>query len=128
MQTDFVKQWADIGNKTVSSLKDLGEINTKAAQKLTQQQLDFIDCCLETGVKQITLVTDSKGYKELLSGQANLASEFNEALMETLRKNSDILTESKDEFTAWLEKGYEAFATPVWKAPSPIKASSSKAV
>ena len=120
MQTDFVKQWTDIGNKAMISMKEFGDINAKATQKLTQQQLDFIDSCLETGVKQISLVTDSKGYKELFSSQASLASEYNEALMDALRKTTETLTETKDEITAWFEKGYESFTVPLWKAPTPI--------
>ncbi|MGH8580464.1 MAG: phasin family protein [Gammaproteobacteria bacterium] len=121
MQTDFVKQWTDIGNKAMISIKEFGDINAKATQKLAQQQLDFIDCCLEAGVKQISLVTDSKGYKELFSGQASLASEYNEALMDTLRKSTETLTETKDELSAWFEKGYESFTAPLWKAPTPAK-------
>jgi Phasin protein len=127
MQADFVKQWTDIGNKAMSSIKEFGDINAKATQKLTQQQLDFIDCCLETGVKQISLVTDSKGYKELFSGQATLASEYNEAVMDALRKVAETLTETKDELTAWFEKGYESFALPLWKAPTPTKAAKASA-
>lgn len=121
MQTDFVKQWTDIGNKAMISIKEFGDINAKATQKLTQQQLDFIDCFLETGVKQISLVTDSKGYKELFSGQAGLASEYNEALMDALRKTTETLTETKDELSAWFEKGCESFTVPLWKAPTPVK-------
>lgn len=121
MQTDFVKQWTDIGTKAMMSFKEFGDINAKATQKLAQQQLDFIDCCLEAGVKQISLVTDSKGYKELFSGQASLASEYNEALMDALRKTTETLTETKDEFTTWFEKGYESLTVPLWKAPTPTK-------
>ncbi|MCI0564839.1 MAG: phasin family protein [Nitrososphaera sp.] len=121
MQTDLVKQWTDIGNKAMISIKEFTDINAKATQKLTQQQLDFMDCCLEAGVKQISLVTDSKGYKELFSGQASLASEYNEVLMDTLRKTTETLTETKDEFSAWFEKGCESFPVPLWKAPTPVK-------
>ncbi|MGH6634896.1 MAG: phasin family protein [Gammaproteobacteria bacterium] len=121
MQTDLVKQWTDIGNKAMISIKEFGDINAKATQKLTQQQLNFIDCFLETGVKQISLVTDSKGYKDLFSGQASLASEYNEALMDTLRKTTETLTETKDELSAWFEKGCESFTVPLWKAPTPVK-------
>ncbi|MGH8658463.1 MAG: phasin family protein [Gammaproteobacteria bacterium] len=120
MQTDFVKQWTDIGNKAMISIKEFGDINAKATQKLTQQQLEFMDCCLETGVKQVSLVTDSKGYKDLFSGQASLASEYNEALMDALRKTTETLTETKDELAAWFEKGYESFTLPL-KAPTPTK-------
>jgi len=121
MQTDLVKQWTDIGNKAMISIKEFGDINAKTTQRLTQQQLDFIDSCLEAGVKQIALVTDSKGYKELFSGQASLASEYNEALMDVLRKTTETLTETKDDLTAWFEKGYESYTAPLWKAPTPTK-------
>lgn len=127
MQTDFVKQWTDIGNNAMISIKEFGDINAKATQKLTHQQLDFIDCFLEAGVKQLSLVTDSKGYKELFSGQASLASEYNEALMDAMRKTTETLTETKDELTAWFEKGYEGFSSPLWTTPTPVKADKAKA-
>lgn len=126
MQTDFVKQWTDLGANTFESLKELGEINSKTAEKLAAQQLDFMNTCVETGVKQITLLSESKGYKDLLAGQAGFAAQYNDMVMDTIRKTTETMTESKDDMTEWFEKGMEQFTTPLMKTTTKSKTSTVK--
>ncbi len=110
MQTDYVKQWSEFGNSALSTIKEWGDLTTKVTDKLAQQQLDFASSCMDFGVKGMTLVGESKGYKEFLSGQASLASEYNDLVMENLRKTADIFNESKEGYTTLLEKGAHFFS------------------
>jgi hypothetical protein len=120
MQTDYIESWTSLSNSAYASFKELGEIGTKATEKLAEHQLGFLSTFMDTGVKHLTLYSESKGYKELLSGFTKLNTEYNDKLLDTLRKTTEVFTEvfmeSKDEFTAWAEKAIDASVAPIKKA------------
>ncbi|MGQ0593015.1 MAG: phasin family protein [Gammaproteobacteria bacterium] len=116
MQTDYLESWTSLSNNSYASFKELGEIGTKATEKLAEHQLDFLSTFMDTGVKHLTLYSESKGYKDLLSGFTKLSTEYNDKLLDALRKTTEILTESKDEFTVWAEKAIDAGLAPIKKA------------
>lgn len=116
MQTDYIESWTSLSNSAYASFKELGEISTKATEKLTEHQLGFLSTFMDTGVKHLTLYSEAKGYKDLLSGFTKLSTEYNDKLLDTLRKTTEVLTESKDEFTAWAEKAIDAGLAPIRKA------------
>jgi hypothetical protein len=119
---EYIEQWTNFNNTAIASLKEFGEINSKAVEKFAEHQLGFIGTCFDLGVKQINLFNDSKGYKELLSGQAKLVAEYNEKVMETIRNSTGIVADSKDELTAWVEKGMENTVPQLQKTTSLKKA------
>jgi hypothetical protein len=116
MQTDYIESWTSLSNSAYASFKELGEIGTKATEKLAEHQLGFLNTFMDTGVKHLTLYSESKGYKELLSGFTKLNTEYNDKLLDTLRKTTEVLMESKDEFTAWAEKAIDVSVAPIKKA------------
>jgi len=116
MNKDIIEQLNESGSKTFEALKDLATINTKLAEKLTSQQLELMSVYMEAGVKEMNLVSTSKGYKDLLAGQAALATELNEKALAYARNLTSLFSEAKDEISAWVEKGIEAGVTPVVKA------------
>lgn len=121
MQFDYAEPWTNLGTTTYTSLKELGEINGKTFEKLTEQQLGLVTSCVDVAIKQTSLISDSKGYKDLLSGQAKLLTEYSEKVLEAFRKTADILTESKDDITAWVEKTVETSTAPLKKSVPPAK-------
>jgi len=116
MQTDYIESWTSLSNSAYASFKELGEISTKATEKLTDQQLGFLSTFMDTGVKHLTLYSEAKGYKDLLSGFTKLSTEYNDKLLETLRKTTEVLMESKDELTSWAEKAIDTGLAPIKKA------------
>ena len=134
MPNEFAKQWTDFGASAFESLKALNEINTKTTEKLAAQQLQFANSSVESGIKQVTLFAETKGYKDLFSGQAGLASEYNQMVVDSMRETADALNESKSELSAWFEKGAEAYGpsflshmqSPT-KKPTTAKAATKKA-
>lgn len=126
MLNDIVKQWANIGNSTFTSLKELGEINAEVMKKLTQHQLDFAHACLDTGRKQMALVSETKDYRKLVSGQATLAAEHNETVMEAIREGMGVMAGSKDKITFWFEKSIELFAAPLGSTAPVVRAATAE--
>jgi hypothetical protein len=116
MQTDYIESWTSLSNSAYASFKELGEISTKATEKLTEQQLGFLSTFMDTGVKHLTLYSESKGYKDLLSGFTKLSTEYNDKLLDNLRKTTEVLMESKDELTSWAEKAIDTGLAPIKKA------------
>lgn len=122
MQSEYLIEWTRFTNSALNSAKELGEINTKAIKKLSEQQFDLISRCLDIGVKQLNLLSEAKGYKELLAGQTKLATEYNEKVLDTVRKTTRIFSEAKDEMAAWIDKNIEGTVTSIRKFSPPKKA------
>lgn len=122
MQKDLFEQWNTFGKTAYDSFKQLADINTSVFEKLSEQQLEALNVYLETGAKQVSLFSESKGYQDLLSGEAALANEANEKLLSVARNVTGILNDSKNEFTSWFEKGIESAVAPVVKSAPAKKA------
>lgn len=121
MQFETMEPWAQFGSACFASLKELGEISTKTFEKLGEQQLGLVSTYVDTGIKAVTLMTESKGYKDLLAGQTKLMTEYNEKVLDGVRKSTEIMTDSKDEMAAWFEKTQENGTAPVKKAALAVK-------
>ena len=120
MQPDLYDQWTKFTKTSFAALKELGDINTKAVEKLTEQQLALWTTLVEGSVKQFSLLGEAKGYKDVFSGQSEIAAEYSNKFLGIARKSADILTESKDEFTTWVEKSVEkATVNPFTKPAAP---------
>lgn len=107
MQFEFMNPWAQFGNMSYASLKELGEISTKAFEKMGEQQLGLVSTYVDTGIKHVTLMTESRGYQDLMAGQTKLMTEYNEKVLDAVSKTTEIMTDSKDEMAAWFEKTLE---------------------
>ncbi|MGH8602587.1 MAG: phasin family protein [Gammaproteobacteria bacterium] len=121
MQFEIMEPWSQFGSISYASLKELGEISTKTFEKMGEQQLGWVNACVDTGIKQVTWLTESKGYKDLLAGQTKLMTEYNEKMLDAARKTTEIMTDSKDEMAAWFEKTQENGTAPVKKAALAVK-------
>ena len=116
MQNAIVEQWETFGKSAMEAAKELETISTSVVEKLTAQQLEIASTCLETGMKQMSLVTEVKDYKELMSAQAKLTSEYNEKLLSSAKKSAEILNDARTQFTTWVEKGMSSAVTTSKKA------------
>jgi phasin family protein len=113
MQKELINQWSQLTKQNFDSLKELGEINTKLVERLSRQQLEMLSASMEATVRETQLVTQSRGYKELLDSQSGLTAEYNKKFLDIVRETTDILTEARDDLTAWIEKGVERAAQGV---------------
>ncbi|CAN5648471.1 MAG: phasin family protein [Gammaproteobacteria bacterium] len=123
MQFEIMEPWAQFGTTCYASLKELGEISTKTFEKLGEQQLGLVNAYVDTGIKHVTLLTESKGYTDLVARQTKLMTEYNENMLDAVRKTTDIMTDSKDEMAAWFEQTQENGngTAPVKKAALAVK-------
>ncbi len=116
MTNDATKKWGEISKTAIKSMKELGNINTKIIEKLTEQQLAILDTCMEASKKEIEMATTSKNMQNpqsLLTAQAELASEYNNRLMSIVQSTGEILKNCSSEVTHWTDKfmGFEKRST-----------------
>ncbi|MGH8469161.1 MAG: phasin family protein [Gammaproteobacteria bacterium] len=115
MKIEIFEYWTQSANTFSKSMKALTEINTKAFTNLTEQQQALVTNLNEVCAHQIQLATESTGYAELLSGQAELAAEQREKLLAIVSDTASVLKAARAELTAWVEKGFEAALQPLGK-------------
>lgn len=111
MQADLMKQWSEINQNIVNSMKKLGEINTQVMQKMTERQIAVMNAYMEGVSKQLEAMKDAKSSQDMMALQAQLAKEFNEKVMENAQETMDLLVQTRTDLTSWVEKGMEAAAS-----------------
>ncbi|MGE0860136.1 MAG: phasin family protein [Gammaproteobacteria bacterium] len=108
MENKFIENWQEYGKTALESAKELETINTQVIEKITGKQMELANAAFEASTKLFSSLGEVKGYQDLLSEQTKLATEFNEKLLEAARSTADILTESREAYQAWLEKGLKS--------------------
>jgi len=108
MDNKLIETWQDYTKNALTSAKELEVINSQVIEKLTAKHMEMANAAFETGTKYVSTLSEIKGYQELVAEQTKLATEFNEKLIDAARTTADILTESREAYQAWLEKGFKA--------------------
>lgn len=121
MQQEVINQWATLGQNALDSMKELGGINAKVVEKLSEQQQQILNVYLEASSKEIKLISEVKDAKDLLAGQSALAAEYNGKFVEIVKNMQDFLAECKNELTTWAEKGVEKTVAQFTQTPSKKK-------
>jgi hypothetical protein len=112
-----VNRWASLGKDALDSMKELGGINTRVIEKLTEQQQALMNTYLEASTKEIKLLSEVKDAKDLLTKQSALVSEYNGKFVEIVRSMNEILGECNNELPVWAEKGMEKAVTQFTQKP-----------
>ena len=118
MTNDITKQWSEISKTAIESMKELGNINTRVIEKLTEQQLAVLNTCMESSQKEIEMATSGKNAQDpqaLLAAQAELMAEYNSKLMEIVQSTGVILRDCNSEITNWADKGMNVTAKTATK-------------
>jgi phasin protein len=107
MTNEIFETMNKLGKSNYDAVKELFDINMKIAGQISEQQLAFINLSMECATSQMEMIGKSKGYKDIFSGQTTLINEASEKVQGIARNTVDIMNESKDEVSAWVEKGVE---------------------
>jgi len=108
MTDDITQQWNKISKTAIESMKELGSINTRVIEKLTEQQLAVLNTCMEASQKEIEMSSSGKNAQNpqaLLKAQADLIAEYNSRLMGIVQSTGDILKDCNSEINSWADKG-----------------------
>jgi phasin family protein len=104
MNTVNFDQLNKLGMSTYETLKQLYTINTNTVEQLIEQQFALAALGVEYATSQVKIAGTVKGYKDVISAQADIAGEISSKMQGIARNTLDIMTESKDEISTWFEK------------------------
>jgi phasin family protein len=106
-QNEILQQLTDMNKQFMESFKQLGEINAAMMSKLTERQMAAANAYVEGMSKQMETIGEVKNPQDVVALQAKLAKEFGEKMMENARQTMDVLTQTRSDLAAWVEKGME---------------------
>lgn len=107
MQFDYIEQLTNTGKFSYQAIQELGAINIKAVQKLSDLQFKFASYNIEAGIEQTKLLTSTTSYKNLMAAESEIASDYSTKAIDFSRQAASILAESRDEIISWFEKGFD---------------------
>jgi len=99
------EQIESLSKAAYDSAKELEAIGTRMVEKLAEQQFQAVNAALQTGARQIGLVSETRDYKDLVAAQVKLVSEYNEGFIDSARKTTAILSDARNALAGWMEKG-----------------------
>ena len=96
----------------MSAAKELETINAGLIEKMTGSQMELANAAVEIGTRYVQSVSEVKGYQEMMAEQTKLVTEYNEKLIEVARGTADAVSEAREAYQAWFEKGLTTM-TPI---------------
>ena len=129
MQAEFGNV-VDVVNKVnataVEAARTVGEINKCVVDRIMQQQLALVGQALESGVRQLKLLQESKGYQQYFAGQAELAQEGTEKVLVAIRETLGALAATRDELNTLVAQGVKDATAQVKEAVAPVQPASAR--
>ena len=117
MQKDIVSGIESVNQTAVEAVKRFSEIQLKAMERLTEQQIAATSAYMTKGVAQLQTLAGASDLQGAFASQSKYLSELNETMVDNAKSVAGILTETRDELSAWVEDGMKVAAeTPVVKA------------
>ncbi len=101
---DYMKTVTEYNKKSYESMKELASINKKSLEQIAEQQMALFSLIVDSNTKFLETVGKAKGYSEVLNAQSELSADFSGKALGIARNTADILSESKDEVSSWVEK------------------------
>ena len=112
MQNVFIQALRDSNVPGYRNFQQLGEIGSKAVRRLAEIQYKLAAIGIEGTVGQARLLTGTPNYAELVQAQSALASDCGNRLIAVGYDAAHALTETREEWVAWMQKGFDAAPKP----------------
>ncbi len=115
---DIVDTVGKANAAALETTKTLTAINTRVADKLAKQHLELMGEALDGGVRQLKLLSTTKGYSDYLTAQAELAQEAAEKIATAARESLAVIAEARDELTNLVAKGVDTATAELKSVPA----------
>jgi phasin family protein len=117
---EIIDQWTRFTRTALDAAKELGELNTRLLERISQQQIELAQASVDVGVKGVQLVSEPRPYKDLVAGQTALAGEYSERVLKIARKGNELAADLRDEYAAWIEGKVREATAPLMKPTGPV--------
>jgi phasin family protein len=104
---ESIEMMNDLSTKGYEAVQSLGEINLRAMERLLARQMDAFSLLMDSGLRQVNMVTEAKGPNDLVKGQIDLVRELSERALAEGRENVKLATDTRNEYRAWFEQGMQ---------------------
>ncbi|KOR32122.1 hypothetical protein TI05_09260 [Achromatium sp. WMS3] len=101
----------DLTSKGYEAAKSFGEINIRLMERMINRQLDTFNIVMDSGLRNIKMITEAKGPNDLFRGQMDLIREVSEKLLIESRESLKITSEVRDEYRTWFEQSVQNITT-----------------
>lgn len=102
----------------LETAKALTAINARVADKLAKQQLELMGEALNGSVRQLKLLSTTKGYSDYFTAQAEMAQEAAEKIATAARESLTVMAEARDELTNLVAKGVDTATAELKPVPT----------
>lgn len=93
-------------NETVlEAVRKITELNLRTFDKMFQQQADLAAFYMDASTRGVELITQAKGYQDLLAGQTALARELGERGMAAMRAGMTDVYATSNEYGNLIQEG-----------------------
>ena len=92
-----------MGQSAYSAANAFYAMNTNTVEQLFDQQIAMATLSMETITSQMELMSSARGYEAMVAGQADIANDISSKSQGIAQNTMDILNESKEDVTAWVE-------------------------
>ena len=96
MQKDILNSFNELSQTAFDAARRMGEVNLRAGEKLLEQQFALTSTLIETGAKNLELISQAKTPQEVFNGQVKLAQAVGEQWLSSCRGAVDVLAEARD--------------------------------
>ena len=104
---------AESAKATLDTEKEVSGITQRAVNKLVDFQFGMVAKALEAGTKQANPYADVKTVEDIVKTNTDIAETAARENLDNARKLVDIVTETRDAYSALYEKGVANAITPL---------------
>ena len=101
--TEMNENMNKMGQSAYDAAKAFYAMNTNTCEQLFDQQVAMATLGIKTITSQMELMSSAKGYQAVVAGQADIANDISSKSQGIARNTLDILNETKEDVTAWVE-------------------------
>lgn len=99
----------ELSGKGYEAAKSLGEINLRIVERTLARQMDAWNMFMDSGLRNVKMVTEAKGPADLVRGQVDLFREVSERMLTESRETMKLASEAKEEYRSWFDQGLQEF-------------------
>jgi len=115
MQNQFMNQWSDMNKKAIASMQKWADISRGMMKQLVEQQMDVVNSYVESGNKQVRVLSEAKRVQDVVLAQGRFAQELNQKMLHNARVSFEMMVDSKKQYGNWLEDNMkDAQASNPW--------------
>ena len=98
MTNETINLFTEIAEKSVATIKEVGELNLRTFEALAAKQVEIVQNAADTGAQQSAILTDIKDINKAYSAQTELATSFADQLAKNVNEIADIFKVAQEEF------------------------------